>query len=49
LAGKTLAELPLSLRLYIMAVLIHEVSLDQRRREVEASQSPKGDIEGERA
>ena len=48
LAGKTLGDLPLSLRLYIMAVLMHEVSLDQRRREVEASQPPKGSADGER-
>ena len=49
LAGKTLGDLPLSLRLYIMAVLMHEVSLDQRRREVKASQPLKGNADGERA
>ena len=49
LAGKTLRDLPLSLRLHMMAVLIHEVSLDQSRREVEASQPPKDATDGERA
>ena len=48
LGDQTLADLPLSQRLYLLAVLIHEISLEQRRRETEASRSTGGDRDGER-
>ena len=48
LGDQTLADLPLSQRLYLPAVLIHEMSLEQRRRETEASRSTSGDRDGER-
>jgi hypothetical protein len=41
LGDRTLAELPLSLRLYVLAVLLHEMSLDQRRREAEQADAQK--------
>lgn len=48
LGQQTLADLPLSLRLYLLAVLIHEVSLQQHRRETEASRRTSGSRDGER-
>jgi len=48
LGDQTLADLPGSLRLYLLAVLIHEASLIERRRETEASLRTRGDRNGER-
>ena len=48
LGDQTLADLPGSLRLYLLAVLMHEASLIERRRETEASPRTRGDRNGER-
>jgi hypothetical protein len=42
LGDKTVTELPFPLRLYVLAVLIHEMSLAQRRREAEQADAQSG-------
>lgn len=49
LANKTLAELPLSERAYLMAILLHAFSLQQRQREIEAEGNDSGAYPGQDA
>ena len=48
LGDQNFADLPGSLRLYLLAVLMHEASSIERRRETEASPRTRGDRNGER-
>src|SRR5215207_4000140 len=47
LGDKMVEDLPPSVRLYLIAVLIHEMSLDMRRREIGGNRS-RGNRDGER-
>ena len=48
LGDKTFEELPFSMQLYLIAVLTHEVSLEQRRNETKASRMATRNPKGER-
>ncbi len=48
LGDRTFEDLPFSMKLYMTAVLLHEVSLTERRRETAAGRSVGGDRHGER-
>jgi hypothetical protein len=44
LGVQTFEDLPFSMRLYVLAVLLHEVSLEERRREAEPGRSGPGKL-----